>query len=69
MASGRIKGDESWQELRDRATTKFNEARARRGDDGTRGRGGANPISTTDVVLIGEANFLISLAELERARG
>lgn len=69
MASGRIKGGESWQELRDRAIVKFNEVRARRGDDGMPGRGGHNPISTTDVVLIGEANFLMALADMERARG
>jgi hypothetical protein len=65
MANQRLKGDESFIELRRRAVAKYNAVRERRGETGKRcGPRGRNPVSTTDLVLIGEANFLIALSEL-----
>lgn len=60
-----LDGNETWQELKGRAESKFNEIQRRRKDPENQAM---CPIGPIDYLLIGEANFLISLAELERAR-
>lgn len=66
MENRALTGKESWQELKLRAEAKYNEVQRRRCDPENNA---IAPVNQVDLYLLAEANFLVSLAEMERARG